>query len=62
VTMGPRRWQVIAAAVCIALFTLAWRFLMFAGFNNDHHVNLARAQEMLLGECRTGTLSIRGCL
>jgi hypothetical protein len=37
-------------AVAIALFTLAWRFLTFAGFNNDHHVDLARSQQMLLGE------------
>ena len=47
---GPRRWQVMAAAVAIVLFTLGWRFLTFAGFNNDHHVDLARSQQMLLGE------------
>jgi hypothetical protein len=30
--------------------TLAWRFLTFAGFTNDHYAHLALAQQLLLGE------------
>jgi MFS family permease len=29
---------------------MVWRFMTFPGFNNDHYVHLARAQQMLLGE------------
>ena len=29
--------------------TLAWRFLTFAGFTNDHYAHLALAQQLLLG-------------
>jgi hypothetical protein len=30
--------------------TAAWRFLTFTGFNNDHYIYLAGAQQMTLGE------------
>jgi len=39
-----------AAAGAVALLTMAWGFLAFAGFNNDHYIHLAGAQQMLLGE------------
>ncbi len=39
----------IAAGIA-ALFAIAWRFLTFTGFTNDHYVHLARAYQMLLGE------------
>jgi hypothetical protein len=38
------------AGLAIILLTLAWRFLGFAGFNNDHYVHVARGYQMLLGE------------
>lgn len=40
------------AAAAIALFTvtLAWRFLTFTGFSNDHYAHYALAQQLLLGE------------
>ena len=34
----------------MALLTAAWRFLTFTGFNNDHYIYLAGAQQMTLGE------------
>lgn len=39
----------VAAAGAFAA-TLAWRFLTFTGFSNDHHAHLALAQQLLLGE------------
>ena len=30
--------------------TLAWRFVTFTGFTNDHYVHLALAQQMLMGD------------
>ena len=30
--------------------TLAWRFLTFTGFTNDHYAHLALAQQWLLGD------------
>jgi len=39
-----------ATAVLLFAATLAWRFLTFTGFSNDHYVHLARAQQMRLGE------------
>jgi hypothetical protein len=48
--MSPSRWLVVSAAIGIALLTAAWRFLTFTGFNNDHYIYLAGAQQMVLGE------------
>lgn len=41
-----------AAAAAVALFatTLAWRFLTFTGFSNDHYAHFALAQQVMLGE------------
>jgi hypothetical protein len=36
--------------LAVVLVTAAWRFLTFSGFNNDHYIYLAGAQQMLLGE------------
>jgi hypothetical protein len=44
------RSLVISAAIAVALLTAAWRFLTFSGFNNDHYIYLAGAQQMVLGE------------
>ena len=41
---------VIAASVSACLLTAAWRVLTFSGFQNDHYVHLARAQQVILGE------------
>jgi hypothetical protein len=41
---------VAVAAVAAAVLTIVWRFLNFAGFNNDHYVVTVRAFQMLLGE------------
>jgi hypothetical protein len=41
--------SVVGAAVAFVL-TVAWRVLTFAGFQNDHYVHLARAQQVLLGD------------
>jgi hypothetical protein len=40
----------MSAAIGIALLTAAWRFLTFTGFNNDHYIYLAGAQQMVLGD------------
>ena len=48
--MSPSRRLVVCAAIGIALVTAAWRFLTFTGFNNDHYIYLAGAQQMVLGE------------
>ena len=42
--------SVMAAAVGAFAATLAWRFLTFTGFTNDHYVHLALAQQLLLGD------------
>ena len=39
---------VTVGAVFVA--TLAWRFLTFTGFTNDHYAHLALAQQLLLGD------------
>jgi hypothetical protein len=39
----------LAVAAAIAA-TLAWRFLVFTGFTNDHYAHLALAQQLLLGD------------
>ena len=44
------RLQAAGAAVCMAACTLAWHFLTFSGFNNDHYVHVARGYQMLLGD------------
>jgi hypothetical protein len=36
--------------VCVFIATVAWRFLTFTGFTNDHYAHLALAQQMLLGD------------
>ena len=48
--MSSSRWLVVCAAIGIALLTAAWRFLTFTGFNNDHYIYVAGAQQMVLGE------------
>ena len=47
--MGTPR-SVIAAASAAFGLTLAWRFLTFGGFSNDHYVHVALAQQVLLGD------------
>jgi hypothetical protein len=44
------RWPVVATAAAAFIATLAWRFVTFTGFTNDHYVHLALAQQMLMGE------------
>ena len=44
------KWAVVAAAVGLFVATIAWRFLTFTGFTNDHYAHLAQAQQLLLGE------------
>jgi len=44
------RLEVAAAASLLFAATLAWRFLTFTGFTNDHYAHLALAQQMLLGD------------
>ena len=46
---ATRFFPVLVAGVAAA-FALLWRVLTFAGFNNDHYVNVARAQQMVLGD------------
>jgi hypothetical protein len=43
---------ILVALTAVALFalTLCWRVMTFAGFNNDHYVHLARAQQLVLGD------------
>ena len=48
--MSPSRTLVVCAAIGAALLTVAWRVLTFTGFNNDHYIYLAGAQQMVLGE------------
>ena len=49
-----RKWEVpgpvVAAAAGLFGATLAWRFMTFTGFTNDHYVHLALAQQTLLGD------------
>jgi hypothetical protein len=42
--------RVAAAAAAALAATLAWRFLTFTGFTNDHYAHLALAQQWLLGD------------
>jgi hypothetical protein len=39
-----------AAAAAALVATIAWRFLTFTGFTNDHYAHLALAQQWLLGD------------
>ena len=49
--MPGRRFRAVAMAACAAAAATAiWRFLTFTGFNNDHYIHLAPAQQMLLGD------------
>jgi hypothetical protein len=45
-----QRTAVVIAACLAAMVTIVWRVLTFTGFNNDHYIYLAGAQQMLLGE------------
>ena len=47
---GWAAWTVAATGVLLFATALAWRFLTFTGFTNDHYVHVALAQQMLLGE------------
>ena len=51
-SVGAARSRLVVAAAASLLFaaTLAWRFLTFTGFTNDHYGHLALAQQMLLGD------------
>jgi len=42
--------QVRALAIVAGLLALAWRFLTFSGFTNDHYIHIALAQQVLLGD------------
>jgi hypothetical protein len=48
--MSRHRVLVVCAAIAVALLTAAWRFLTFTGFNNDHYIYLAGAQQIVFGE------------
>jgi hypothetical protein len=48
--MSRHRVLVVCAATAVALLTAAWRFLTFTGFNNDHYIYLAGAQQIVFGE------------
>ena len=50
--MSARSRGVAVAVTAIVTFaaTLAWRVLTFPGFQNDHYVHLARAQQLLFGD------------
>ena len=48
--MFRSRALTVCAAIGIALLTAAWRFLTFTGFNNDHYIYLAGAQQIVFGE------------
>jgi hypothetical protein len=39
-----------ALAIVAGLLALAWRFLTFSGFTNDHYIHIALAQQVLLGD------------
>lgn len=45
-----RRMPVAAGAITAAALAVAWRFFTFTGFNNDHYVHVARANQILLGD------------
>jgi hypothetical protein len=46
----PSRSALAVLCLLVALATVAWRVLTFSGFNNDHYIYLAGAQQMVLGE------------
>jgi hypothetical protein len=48
--MPPSRTTVVCAALGVAALTVVWRVLTFTGFNNDHYIYLAGAQQIVLGE------------
>jgi hypothetical protein len=43
------RGRIWAAAGACFVLALAWQFITFNGFPNDHYVHVARARQMLLG-------------
>ena len=49
-TTAPSHGAVAALALSFFFATLAWRFLAFTGFTNDHYVHVALAQQLLLGD------------
>jgi hypothetical protein len=49
----PAQWltpRIAVAAGAAFAVTLAWRFLTFTGFTNDHYAHVALAQQWLLGD------------
>jgi hypothetical protein len=38
------------AVIALFLIAVAWRFLTFTGFSNDHYAHLAMAQQVLMGD------------
>lgn len=48
--LAPRPLAIASAACAAGVVTVLWRVLTFAGFNNDHYVHLAGAQQILRGE------------
>ena len=42
--------RVVVAAAAAFFVTLAWRFLTFTGFTNDHYAHVGLAQQIMLGE------------
>jgi hypothetical protein len=57
-TGSPVRWRLAPtprsaqwlAMGAITLVAVAWRFLTFTGFSNDHYAHLVMAQQVLLGD------------
>jgi hypothetical protein len=47
VTTGSRE---TLAVIVLFLIAVAWRFLTFTGFSNDHYAHLAMAQQVLMGD------------
>src|SRR6185503_7489747 len=48
-TFTPRSSETLAV-VSMFLLAVAWRFLTFTGFSNDHYAHLAMAQQVLMGD------------
>ena len=49
-TGAPSHRAIVSAALAAGALTVVWRFLTFSGFNNDHYVHVAAAQQIVLGE------------
>jgi len=50
VSATPSQLAIASFALTAGILTIGWRFLTFSGFNNDHYVHMAGAQQLLLGE------------